>query len=63
MDQGLPEIRVAFDRLETLFPDEPRAAKDLSLCFICLRWTTGNEDCRRGYGCELEAAVEGRDAA
>jgi hypothetical protein len=45
-----------FDRLETVFNHEERAEEDLSLCFVCLRWTTGDENCRRGYGCELQHA-------
>jgi hypothetical protein len=63
MDQGLPVVREGFDRLETLFPAEPRTDKDFSLCFLCLRWTTGDEDCRRGYPCDLEAAADVRGAS
>ena len=62
IEEGLPALREGFDRLEMLFPDEQRAEKDLSLCFVCLRWTSGDEDCRRGYPCELEAAAESRSA-
>ncbi len=57
MDQGLTALVENFDRLETLFPDGVHAEKDLALCFVCLRWTTGDEGCRRGDPCELEAAV------
>ncbi len=57
VDQGGPALLEDFDRLQTLFPAEAHAEKDLALCFLCLRWTTGDEGCRRGDPCELEAAV------
>lgn len=57
-DQGQPAILEDFDQLETLFPREARTEEDLSLCFMCLRWTTGDEDCRRGYRCELQVAQD-----
>jgi hypothetical protein len=49
-----------FDRLEALFPS--RADEDLSLCFVCLRWTTGDEGCRRGDRCELQLALDRSEA-
>jgi hypothetical protein len=51
----IPAVLENFDRLETLFNHEERAEEDLSLCFVCLRWTTGDENCRRG-ACELQRA-------
>jgi len=58
MDQGVPPLLENFDRLETLFSGEGRAGEDLSLCFVCLRWTTGDEGCRRGYRCDLQLALD-----
>ena len=58
IDQGVPALLENFDRLETLFPSEVLVNEDLSLCFTCLRWTTGDEDCRRGYRCELQLALD-----
>lgn len=52
---GIPALADEFDRLVDLFPEEPGSEEDLSLCFLCLRWTTGDEGCRRGYRCELQS--------
>ena len=57
-DQGLPAVLESFEALETLFNRGARADEDLSLCFVCLRWTTGDEGCRRGYRCELQLALD-----
>jgi hypothetical protein len=55
-DTTLPDF---FDRLETLFPDSDAAApEDLSLCFICLRWTAGSCDFRQRPDCEVRLAME-----
>jgi hypothetical protein len=54
IEEGPPALLENFDRLETLFRNEARVGEDLSLCFTCLRWTTGDENCRRGYPCELQ---------
>jgi hypothetical protein len=58
IDQGIPALLENFDRLETLFRDGGVVDEDLSLCFTCLRWTTGDEGCRRGYRCELQLALD-----
>ena len=47
-----------FDRLEKMYSGEARRDEDLSLCFLCLRWTTGDEGCRRGDRCELLRALD-----
>jgi len=57
-DHGLPTFQEGFEALETLFSHGARADEDLSLCFVCLRWTTGDEGCRRGYRCELQLALD-----
>jgi len=46
-EEGLPALLENFDRLEDLFHGEARAEEDPSLCFVCLRWASGDEDCRR----------------
>jgi len=56
--QSLPAFQESFEDLETLFSRGARADEDLSLCFVCLRWTTGDEGCRRGYRCELQLALD-----
>jgi hypothetical protein len=44
-----------WERLEALFPaSEPEVREDLSLCFVCLRWTSGDHCCRTGAPCELQ---------
>jgi hypothetical protein len=58
IEQGITALLDNFDRLETLFPGRVRVDEDLSLCFTCLRWTTGDEGCRRGYRCELQLALD-----
>lgn len=57
IQEGPPALLENFDRLETLFGGEVRVGEDLSLCFTCLRWTTGDENCRRGYSCELQSTA------
>jgi hypothetical protein len=59
-DQGVPALLENFDRLDTLFRDEKLVDEDLSLCFTCLRWTSGDENCRRGYRCELQSMADQR---
>jgi hypothetical protein len=61
-DQGFPGVLGNFEALETLFSRGARADEDLSLCFVCLRWTTGDEGCRRGYRCELQDALNQPEA-
>jgi len=56
-DQDLPAVLGNFEALDTMFGGA-RAEEDLSLCFVCLRWTTGDEGCRRGYRCELQLALD-----
>ena len=53
-EEGVTALVDEFDRLDTLFQSGVASDKDLSLCFVCLRWTTGDEGCRRGYRCEIE---------
>ena len=57
-DQGFPGVLGNFEALETLFNRGARADEDLSLCFVCLRWTTGDEGCRRGDRCELQHTID-----
>lgn len=61
-DPGVEPV-LSFDALEALFQRESRADEDLSLCFMCLRWTTGDEGCRRGDRCELQLAQDQLGAA
>jgi hypothetical protein len=58
-DPTLPIFFEGFERLETLFPNsEMEPPEDLSLCFVCLRWTTGSPDCRAGHRCDVRLAME-----
>ena len=57
-DPGVPPLLENFDSLERLFDSRGRVDEDLSLCFVCLRWTTGNEGCRRGDRCELQLKLD-----
>ena len=57
-DEGMRDLMEGFERLETLFDRKPREDEDLSLCFLCLRWSTGDESCRREYRCELQPAPD-----
>ena len=56
-NQGARAFVEGFDRLEALFQRQVRD-EDLSLCFVCLRWTTGDEGCRRGDRCTLQLAQD-----
>lgn len=47
-DPGALTLLENLDSLERLFDGRGRVDEDLSLCFLCLRWTTGDEGCRRG---------------
>jgi hypothetical protein len=62
-DPSVPRMLDSLESLESLFNRGARAGEDLSLCFLCLRWTTGDEGCRRGDQCELEAQLAQLDAA
>jgi hypothetical protein len=62
-EPGVPAVLDNFDSLEALFDRGTGADKDLSLCFLCLRWTTGDEGCRRGDRCELEAQLDQLESA
>ena len=53
-DPGALTLRENLDSLERLLDGRGRVDEDLSLCFLCLRWTTGDEGCRRGDRCELQ---------
>ncbi len=47
------------DRLETLFRTcEHPVRDDLSLCFLCLRWSSGDEDCRNGVRCAMQLELD-----
>ena len=57
-DQNLRAFVEGLKNLESLFRCEQITSEDLSLCFMCLRWTTGDEDCRRGHRCDLQKALD-----
>lgn len=57
-DPGASALLENFDSLEKLFDGRGRVEEDLSLCFLCLRWTTGDEGCRRGDRCELQLGLD-----
>lgn len=61
-DPRVPAV-LNFDSLGALFQRGSPADEDLSLCFMCLRWTTGDEGCRRGDRCELLQAQDQLGAA
>ncbi|MBZ5724534.1 MAG: hypothetical protein LAP87_06010 [Acidobacteriia bacterium] len=52
----MPPVFEGFDGLETLFNGvQPR--EDLSLCFVCLRWASGDPDCVAGRSCDLQRTL------
>jgi hypothetical protein len=57
-DSGVSALLENFDSLERLFDSRGRVDEDLGLCFLCLRWTTGDEGCRRGDRCELQLMLD-----
>jgi hypothetical protein len=58
-DPNLPILFEGFEAMETLFQNSELApAQDLSLCFVCLRWTAGSPECRPGHRCEVRLAME-----
>ncbi len=36
----------------------PSERDDSSLCFLCMRWTSGDEGCRRGVRCDYQVALD-----
>ncbi|HUI78331.1 MAG TPA: hypothetical protein VLY24_10450 [Bryobacteraceae bacterium] len=44
--------------MKTPLSPEQGASEDLSLCFVCLRWTAGDPECRPGHVCELQRALQ-----
>ncbi len=47
------------NRLDTAFQVcEKPARDDLSLCFLCLRWSSGDEDCRNGVRCAMQLELD-----
>jgi len=60
---GVSALLEEFDSLERLFDGSGRMDEDLSLCFLCLRWTTGDEGCRCGYLCERQLKLDELDAS
>jgi hypothetical protein len=61
-DPGASALLENFHSLEKLFDGRGRENEDLSLCFLCLRWTTGDEGCRRGDRCDLQLRLAQPDA-
>jgi hypothetical protein len=57
-----PVLDRGLDRLETLFQicEEP-VRDDLNLCFLCLRWSSGDEDCRNGVRCAMQLEIDRLD--
>jgi len=62
-DPGVSALLEKFDSLERLFDSGGRENEDLGLCFLCLRWTTRDEGCRRGDRCELQLMLDQVNAA
>jgi hypothetical protein len=31
---------------------------DMALCFVCMRWASGDGECRRGVRCEYQLALD-----
>ncbi len=54
-----PAFDGGLDRLETLYDIKDKPARDdLSLCFLCLRWSSGDDDCRNGVRCEMQLKLD-----
>jgi hypothetical protein len=50
------------DMIETPFPIRAREMRDdLSLCFLCMRWSAGDKDCRAGKRCDYQMMLDELD--
>jgi hypothetical protein len=59
MNDTRPAFNESLDSLEALFqPTQVAARDDFSLCFLCLRWTSGDHDCRSGIRCDLQLTLD-----
>jgi hypothetical protein len=56
MDDTLAPSFEGFESLDGLVrePDSD-LQEDLSLCFVCMKWASGNRECRIGNACDLQA--------
>jgi hypothetical protein len=58
-DQTLAGFNQSLGSGEALFqPGKPPVRDDSSLCFLCLRWTSGDHDCRNGIRCDLQLIMD-----
>jgi hypothetical protein len=62
-DFSLPASTEGFDGIEMLYqPGDTPVRDDLSLCFLCLRWTSGDHDCRSGIRCKYQLMLDDLEA-
>ena len=57
-NQSLP-ILSGLDGLESFSQmGEVPLRDDMALCFVCMRWASHDEECRRGVRCEYQLALD-----
>lgn len=48
-----------FENLDGLVQEaDSTSRQDLSLCFVCMKWASGDPECRIGNACELQPECE-----
>jgi hypothetical protein len=54
-DEDLMPPFEGFKALDDVFQNQETSGKrdDLSVCFVCLRWTSGDPNCRLGNECDV----------
>jgi hypothetical protein len=54
-----PAFDGGLDQLDALFQIRGKPAReDLDLCFLCLRWSSGDADCRNGVRCDMQQQLD-----
>lgn len=51
-DEGLDDLG------DSLLSVEEPARDDLSLCFLCMRWCSGDPRCKAGIRCEYQITLD-----
>jgi hypothetical protein len=60
--ETFPPFLEGSDMLETSLPIRAQKTRDdISLCFLCMRWSAGDPDCRAGKRCTYQAVLDELD--
>lgn len=58
-DQDLPALNKSIESVEAVFaPGDVPKRDDMSLCHLCLRWTSGDHDCSNQIRCDLQLVLD-----